>query len=61
MSALRNAAERLANLGRFPNPNPDRRLDCEKVAAKLEGREVRQAETSELWDDFLRRIGLIEG
>ena len=64
MSALREAAERTARMGRFPTPRADRKLETEKAAewvrllvADAEAREVARED----WDDFLRRIGVLGG
>ena len=59
MSGLREAAERIARMGRFATPSPDRKLECEKAAARLVTRETGAAREKEPWDDFLRRIGVI--
>ncbi|WP_374944917.1 hypothetical protein [Sphingomonas sp.] len=59
MSALRDAAERLARSGRLPVPNPDRRLQCEKAALALAERGSGSRADKEPWDDFLRRIGIL--
>lgn len=61
MSALRDAAMRIAAMGRFPVPDPDRKLACEKVATRLEGMADGRSREAEPWDDFLRRIGVIDG
>lgn len=60
MSALRDAAERIARMGRFQTPNASRRLACEKALGTLDGREARIQSTKESWDDFLRRIGVTD-
>lgn len=64
MSALRDAAERTLRMGRLPTPRADRKLETEKAAewvrelvVDVEAREV----AKEGWDDFLRRIGAIDG
>lgn len=59
MSGLREAAERIARIGRYPTPSSDRLLHCEKAAAKLADRETGVLDSQEEWDDFLRRIGVI--
>lgn len=61
MSALREVADRIARMGSFPTPNADRRLDCERMLATLGGCERGERRETEDWDDFLRRIGLIDG
>ena len=63
MSALRDTAERIARLGRFAVPNPDRKLESEKAADTIRQRlaEGRGSGPSEPWDAFLARIGLIDG
>jgi hypothetical protein len=61
MSALREAAERIAKSGRLPAPNPDRRLRCESAALTLATRETGMRAAQEPWDDFLRRIGVVTG
>lgn len=61
MSALRDAAIRIAAIGRFPIPDPDRKLACEKAAARLESMAGGRSRTVEPWEDFLRRIGVIDG
>lgn len=63
MSALRDTAERIARLGRFPTPNPDRKLESEKAADGIRQRitEGRDSGPAEPWDAFLVRIGLIDG
>lgn len=58
MSALRDAADRIARMGRLPARPADRQLQCEKAAIALQGRAAGNARTQEPWDDFLRRIGL---
>lgn len=62
MSELRTAAERIADMGRFPTQNPERKLESERAAARLGdlagGGAVRSKEP---WDAFLRRIGVIDG
>ena len=60
MNALRNAAARAAAAGRLPAPNPDRLLLVEKATARLQDRETGAVDDAEPWDDFLRRIGVIE-
>lgn len=59
MSGLREAAERIARMGRFAIPPPERRLECEKAAGRLVTRDSGSAREKEPWDDFLRRIGAI--
>lgn len=61
MSGLREAADRIARMGRLPAGNVERRLEIEKAAIRLEGRETRSLAENESWDAFLRRIGLIDG
>jgi len=63
MSALRDTAERIARLGRFPTPSPDRKLESEKAADAVRQRiaEGRDRGPAEPWDTFLVRIGLIDG
>lgn len=61
MSGLREAAERIAQMGRFAVPSPERRTECEKAAAGLATREAGAAREKEPWDDFLRRIGVTDG
>ena len=61
MSGLRAAAERIERMGRFVAPSPDRRLECEKAAERLVTRESGTGRNTEPWDDFLRRLGLIDG
>lgn len=48
-------------MGRFPIPDPDRKLACEKAAARLESMAGGRSRDVEPWDDFLRRIGVIDG
>lgn len=64
MTALREAADRIARLGQLPTPRLDRRLEIEKAAEWIELL-VADAAARELvnedWDDFLRRIGVIDG
>lgn len=62
MSALRDAADRIARMGRFATPRPDRRLQTEQAADRI-GELVAEARetTGEEWDDFLRRLGVIGG
>jgi hypothetical protein len=64
MTALRDAADRVARLGRLPAPRLDRRLETEKAAERIEllvadaaARELVQED----WDAFLNRIGVIDG
>lgn len=59
MSALRDSAERIAQMDRFPSRPKDRPLAMEKAAARLIGRDTGEAAYKEPWDDFLRRIGVI--
>ena len=63
MSALREAADRIARIGRLPVPNPDRKLVTEKAADAIRDRlaEGHIRGPSEPWDAFLVRIGLIDG
>lgn len=63
MSALRDTAERIGRLGRFPVPNPDRKLESEKAADDIRQRlaEGRDSGPAEPWEVFLMRIGLIDG
>jgi len=61
MSALRDAATRIADMGRFATPSPDRRLACEKAAARLDPLSGRTRRAPEEWDAFLRRIGVTDG
>lgn len=61
MSGLREAAERVARMGRFAMPPPERKLECEKAAARLVTRDTGSAREKEPWDDFLRRIGVTGG
>jgi hypothetical protein len=60
MSALRDAAQRIATMGRLPAGKADRQLDSEKAAARLKGRETRSLVDKEPWDAFLHRIGVID-
>jgi hypothetical protein len=64
VSALRDAADRIAKMGRFVTLSHDRRLETEKAAdwigALATDVETRER-TQEEWDDFLRRIGVIGG
>lgn len=61
MSGLREAAVRIAGMGRFPTPNTERKLACERALSRLddlsEGRKVEP----EPWDHFLCRIGVVDG
>jgi hypothetical protein len=59
MSGLRETAERIVGMGRFPAPRHDRRLAIEKAAARLGDRPGGKLQDAEPWDDFLRRIGVI--
>jgi hypothetical protein len=59
MSALRDAADRIAKSGRLPVPNPDRRLRCETAALALADRQSQVRAEQEPWEDFLRRIRVI--
>lgn len=61
MSGLRQAAERAARMGRLPLANSDRLLECEKVATRLAGLATAEARSTEEWDAFLQRIGVIDG
>lgn len=64
MSALREAADRIARMGRLPTPRADRKLETEKAAewirllvADVGAREVARED----WNDFVRRVGVIDG
>ena len=59
MNELRNSAERIARMSRFPATPPDRKLECEKAAARLAGYATGVMDDKEPWEDFLRRIGVI--
>ena len=61
MSRWRDAADRIAMMGRFSVGNKDRQLECEKASRRLEGREMRTIGEQEPWDTFLQRIGVIDG
>lgn len=64
MTALSEAADRIARLGRLPTPRLDRRLETEKAAEWIELLVADAAErelVQEGWDDFLSRIGVIDG
>ncbi|MCB2051491.1 MAG: hypothetical protein KDE63_08685 [Novosphingobium sp.] len=59
MSDLRESAERIARMGRFPTPADNRKLACEKAVARLQERPIGSLMETEPWDDFLHRIGVI--
>lgn len=59
MTRLRDSAERIAAMGRFPQPQLDRKLAIEKAADRLADRPVGVVRETESWDDFLHRIGVI--
>lgn len=61
MSGLREAAERIARMGRFASPPLERKLEIEKARDRLVTRETGSSREREPWDDFLRRIGVIGG
>lgn len=61
MSGLRGAADRIAGMGRLPAGKAERRMETERAAIRLEGRETRSLAEKEPWDEFLRRIGLVDG
>lgn len=59
MSGLRETAERVAAMGRFPTTHADRATALEKASARLVALAAGSAHEAEPWDDFLRRIGVI--
>ena len=59
MTDLRDAAIRIAGMGRFPQPRADRKLAIEKAADRLANRPTGTLGESEPWDEFLHRIGVI--
>ena len=59
MSDLRDTANRITGMGRFPAPLPDRKLAIERAADRLAEKPVGVLREAEPWDDFLRRIGVI--
>jgi hypothetical protein len=59
MSDLRDTANRIAGMGRFPAPPPDRKLAIERAADRLAEKPLGNVREAEPWDDFLRRIGVI--
>ena len=59
MSELRDRANRIATMGRFPSVPPERKLAIERVAARLADKPVGTLRATEPWDDFLRRIRVI--
>ena len=59
MSGLREAAERIAAMGRLPTPRRHRALAIEQAGARLIGLAAAGRREAEPWDDFLVRIGVI--
>ena len=60
MSGLRATAVRVATMRHFSTPHHDRALALEKAAARLAERPGGRLQDAEAWEDFLRRIGVVE-
>lgn len=52
-------ADRIAAIGRYAAPNPDRQLNVEAALRLLADQSGGRSRDPEAWDDFLRRIGVI--
>lgn len=57
---LKPRAERIAAMGRHASPDPKRQLNLEAAVRLLADQPGGRARAAEPWDDFLRRIGVIE-